>query len=50
LFDPGFNFERGKRYLVGAASSDRARGLLYVFERMADEDEKSLVHVWKVGD
>ena len=50
LFDPGFNFERGKRYLVGAASFDRARGLLYAFERMADEDEKSLVHVWKVGN
>lgn len=50
LFDPGFDLERGKRYLVGAVSFDRARGLLYVFERMADENEKSLVHVWKVGD
>ena len=48
LFDPGFNLERGKRYLVGAVCFDRARGLLYVIERMAGEEEKSLVHVWKV--
>ncbi len=32
---------------VGAASFDRERGLLYVFEPLADED-KSLVHVWRV--
>jgi len=50
LFDPGFDFERGKRYLIGAVSFDRAHGSLYIFERMADEDEKSVVHVWKVGN
>jgi hypothetical protein len=33
---------------VGAASFDRQRGLLYVFEPLAD-GEKSLVHVWKVN-
>jgi hypothetical protein len=33
---------------VGAASFDRERGLLYVFEPLADGD-KSLVHVWRVG-
>jgi hypothetical protein len=32
---------------VGAASFDRARGLLYVFEPLADGD-KSLVHVWRL--
>jgi hypothetical protein len=34
-------------YPLGAASFDRVRGLLYVFEVRADED-KSLVHVWRV--
>jgi hypothetical protein len=48
LFDPGYEHERKKRYLVGAASFDRSNGFLYVFERRADED-KSLVHVWKVS-
>jgi hypothetical protein len=48
LFDPGFDHEQAKRYLVGAAAFDRARGLLYLFERRADGD-KSLVHVFKVG-
>jgi hypothetical protein len=33
---------------VGAASFDRARGLLYVFEPLADGD-KPLIHVWRVG-
>jgi lysophospholipase L1-like esterase len=32
---------------VGAASFDRERGLLYVFEPLADGD-KSLIHVWRV--
>ena len=50
LFDPGFDLQRAKRYLVGAACFDRARGLLYVVERMVgQDDEKSLVHAWKVG-
>ena len=49
LYDPGFDYERGKRYLVGAAAYDRANNLLYVFERMVDEDEKSVVHVWKTS-
>ena len=48
LFDPGFDLERGKRYLIGAICFDSEHGFLYVFERMADEDEKSLVHVWKI--
>ncbi|MDI6792245.1 MAG: hypothetical protein QME81_05180 [bacterium] len=49
LFDPGFDFERGKRYFVGAVSFDRERGFLYIFERQAEENEKSLIHVWKVN-
>jgi hypothetical protein len=32
---------------VGAASFDRQSGLLYVFEPLVDDD-KSIVHVWKV--
>ncbi len=32
---------------VNAASFDRQRGLLYMFEPLADED-KSLIHVWRV--
>jgi hypothetical protein len=32
---------------LGAASFDRKRGLLYVFEPLVDED-KPLVHVWRV--
>ncbi len=49
LFDPGFDLERGKRYLVGAAAFDRENGLLYIMERMADEDEKSLVHLFRIN-
>ncbi len=45
LFDPGFDHERGKRYLLGAAAFDRQNGLLYIIERLADED-RSLVHVF----
>jgi hypothetical protein len=33
---------------VGAASFDRQRGLLYVFEPLAD-GEKALIHVWRVS-
>lgn len=47
LFDPGFDHERQKRYLVGDASFDRARSLLYIMERRAD-GEKNLVHVFQV--
>jgi hypothetical protein len=36
-----------QKYHVGAASFDRERELLYVFEPLADED-KSLIHVWKI--
>lgn len=37
-----------QKYHLGAASFDRERGLLYVFEPLADED-KPLVHVWRVA-
>ncbi len=36
------------RYLVGAMAYDRARGFLYVFERQAEDDDKSVVHVFKL--
>ncbi len=48
LFDPEIHPERYKRDLVGATGFDRQRGLIYILERQADE-EKSLVHVWKIG-
>ena len=35
-------------YHVGAASFDRERGLLYLFEPLADLNDESLVHVWQV--
>jgi hypothetical protein len=47
LFDPGFDYERQKRYLVGAISFDRTNGYLYIVERRADED-KSIVHVFEI--
>ncbi len=43
LFDPDFELF----YHLGAAAFDREHGLLYVLEPLADE-ERSLVHVWKV--
>jgi hypothetical protein len=36
-----------QKHHIGAASFDRERGLLYVFEPLADGD-KSLIHVWRV--
>jgi hypothetical protein len=36
-----------QKHHVGAAAFDRERGLLYVFEPLADGD-KSLVHAWQV--
>jgi hypothetical protein len=44
-----YHVESGQqKYHVGAASFDREQGLLYIFEPLADED-KPLVHVWKIG-
>lgn len=37
-----------QKYHLGAAAFDRARGLLYVLEVLADDD-RPLVHVWQVG-
>lgn len=48
LYDPDIDITRYRRDLVGAAAFDRANGLLYVIERLADGD-KSVVHVWRVG-
>lgn len=49
LYDPGFDYERGKRYLLGAAAFDRENGLLYIVERLADEDDRSLIHVFNIS-
>jgi hypothetical protein len=44
-----FNVQSSQqKHHIGAAGFDRERGLLYVFEPLADGD-KSLVHVWGVG-
>jgi|GEM_PF-1737755 len=48
LYNPGFDYQRGKRYLLGATAFDRVNGLLYIMERLADED-RSLVHVWRLN-
>ena len=48
LYDPGFHYWRYKKWSLGAACFDRGNGFLYIIERRADE-EKSLVHVWKVN-
>jgi len=47
LYDPGFDHENYKRYLLGAAAFDRENGLLYLVERQADGD-KSLIHVFQL--
>ena len=36
-------------YRLGGAAFDPERGLLYVLERLADED-RPLVHVWRVRE
>ena len=48
LFDPGYDYERGKMTLIGDTAYDRKNGFLYIFERLADEEEKSIVHVFQV--
>ncbi len=50
LFDPGFDLERQKRYSLGAVAFDRERGILYVVERRADYEERTLIHVFKLVD
>ena len=47
MFHPGFDHKQQKRYLLGAAAFDRARGILYLVERRVDQ-QKSLVHVFKI--
>ncbi|MBC7187931.1 MAG: T9SS type A sorting domain-containing protein [Calditrichaeota bacterium] len=49
LFDPGFDYPRYKNRSLGAVAFDRERRLLYIVERMADEDERSLIHVFHVS-
>ena len=39
------------RYLLGAMAYDRRRGYLYIFERRAEDDDKCIVHCFKIkGD
>ncbi len=40
---------RYKRDFVGAMTFDRANGLLYLIEMVAEEDGRSLIHVFRVG-
>ncbi|MGD8455693.1 MAG: hypothetical protein PVF83_04845 [Anaerolineales bacterium] len=48
LFDPSLDPAEYKRDLVGAAAFDREHGLLFIFERLAD-DYKSVIHVFQVA-
>ena len=48
LFNPGFDFENGKRYLVGAVAFDRENSLLYIMERLAIFEGESVVHVFEI--
>ena len=47
LYNPGYDYWRGKRHLLGACCFDRENGIVYLAERIADED-KSLIHVWRI--
>ncbi len=47
LYAPELNHGEYKRDLIGAIAFDRANGLLYVVERLADE-YKSVIHVFQV--
>lgn len=47
-FDPIVRLEIYKRDLAGAAAFDRANGILYVVERLAD-DTKSVIHVFEIA-
>jgi len=46
--DPETDVAIYKRDLVGAAAFDRENGLLYIVERLGD-DEKPIIHVFKIG-
>jgi hypothetical protein len=48
LYDPGFDYVRYKRYLLGAIAFNRENGFLYIIERLADEDDRSLIHVFRI--
>jgi hypothetical protein len=47
LYDPNLNFGEYRRDLLGGAAFDRDNGILYIIERLTDED-KSVVHAWKL--
>lgn len=47
LIDPAIDPGRYRRDLVGAMAFDRARGLVYLFERLSD-GEKSIIHVFQI--
>lgn len=48
LLAPDLDLENYKRDLVGAMAFDRANGLIYLVERLADE-YRSVIHVWKIS-
>ena len=51
LFDPLYTVDdliRYKRDFVGAVCFDRQNSLLYLFEMVAEEDGRSIVHVFRV--
>ena len=48
LLAPELDLENYKRDLLGAMAFDRANGLIYLVERLADE-YRSVIHVWKIS-
>lgn len=49
LLNPGFDYPRQKRYLVGDMAYDRERARLFIVERQADATEVSVVHVYSLA-
>ncbi|MDW7755858.1 MAG: hypothetical protein SCH68_11910, partial [Brevefilum sp.] len=47
-FDPVMRVDLYKRDLAGAVAFDRANGILYIIERLAD-DAKSVIHVFQIS-
>jgi hypothetical protein len=48
FYEPVISLEEYKYDIAGAVAFDREHGLLYIFERLADE-YRSIIHVWRVN-
>jgi hypothetical protein len=47
FYDPTISLENYKYDIAGAVAFDRERGIIYLFERLAD-GAKSVIHVWRI--